>query len=135
MPKFSKNSQSRLGTCDKRLQEICEEAIKIYDFTVLEGYRSLESQKVLYDLGFSKVKEGSHNTKPSKAVDVQPYPVPKNDWRDEKHIRRFYFLAGIILTIAHQKNIEIRWGGDWDRDYNYMDNDFDDLFHFEIVGD
>ena len=29
--------------------------------------------------------------------------------------------------------INLRWGGDWDRDTEVRDNDFDDLVHFKIV--
>ena len=29
--------------------------------------------------------------------------------------------------------IDLRWGGDWDRDTEVRDNTFDDLVHFEIV--
>jgi len=28
---------------------------------------------------------------------------------------------------------DLRWGGDWDRDTQVDDNNFDDLVHFELV--
>ena len=40
-----------------------------------------------------------------------------------------------ILDTAKAMGIDLRWGGDWDRDTEVRDNSFDDLVHFEIVGE
>jgi len=129
MPKIGQRSQERLDTCDPRLKLILEKAIEIYDFTVLQGHRNEKEQTDYFERGLSKVEypNSKHNKFPSMAVDIAPYPI---DWNDTK---RFYFLAGIILTIAHENGIAIRWGGDWNRDYNFDDQKFNDLPHFEIV--
>jgi hypothetical protein len=29
--------------------------------------------------------------------------------------------------------VRVRWGGDWDGDFETKDNKFDDLVHFEIL--
>ena len=39
----------------------------------------------------------------------------------------------ITSNPAKSMGIDIRWGGDWDRDTEVRDNKFDDLVHFEIV--
>lgn len=127
MPKFSPRSQRELSTCHWKLQAILWDAIEIVDFTVLEGHRSPEKQREAYDKGFSKVLEGTHNVLPSCGVDVAPYPL---DWADE---RRFYLLAGVILVIAYERGIKIRWGGDWDSDGDLTDQTFNDIGHFELA--
>lgn len=147
MPKFGMSSLEQLSTCDYRLQEILNEVVKYYDIKVLVGHRDEATQNEMYRLGRSKLKwpNGKHNTYPSKAVDVTPYPVPKN-WgalskndtlaeRDKawKERLKFYELKALIFYIAAQKGYKIRYGGDWDNDYDYTDQSFDDLVHFEIV--
>jgi hypothetical protein len=42
-------------------------------------------------------------------------------------------IGGRLIEMARTDGIIIRWGGDWDRDGDVLDQDFDDLFHFEIV--
>jgi peptidoglycan LD-endopeptidase CwlK len=67
------------------------------------------------------------------AADIAPWPV------DYSQREEFTLLAGLVLGTSHQmlKNGEIthrvRWGGDWDSDYDLDDNKFDDLPHFELV--
>ena len=131
MPKFGKKSKERLATCDERLQEVFNEVIQFVDCSVLEGHRSQERQDKLYDEGKTKVKypRGRHNSMPSRAGDVTPYPV---DWAD---IERQTLFAGFVLGVARSKGIKLRWGGDWDMDFQVMDNRFDDFPHFEIKDD
>ena len=131
MPKFGKRSKERLATCDERLQEVFNEVIQFVDCSVLEGHRSQERQDKLYDEGKTKVKypNGRHNSSPSRAVDVTPYPV---DWEDRE---RQTLFAGFVLGIARAKGIKLRWGGDWDMDFQVMDNRFDDFPHFEVIDD
>ena len=131
MPKFGKSSRKRLATCDKRLQDIFNEVIKYVDCSVLEGHRGEDRQNQLADEGKSKVRfpNGRHNALPSRAVDVTPYPV---DWDDRE---RQTLFAGFVLGVARGMGHTLRWGGDWDRDFQVMDNRFDDFPHFEIVED
>ena len=128
MPYFSKRSKSRLSSCDERLQEVFNEVIKHVDCSILEGHRSKERQNKLYDEGRTKVKypNGRHNSSPSKAVDVTPYPV---DWEDRE---RQTLFAGFVIGIGRSMGYNLRWGGDWDMDFQVMDNRFDDFPHFEI---
>lgn len=129
MFQLSNKSKELLASCDPRLQKICSESIKIFDFTVLQGHRGKEQQDQFFSSGKSKLKfpKSKHNSQPSLAVDIAPYPINFND------PKRFYFLAGIIQTIAAQQNIKIRWGGDWNQNLNFSDENFYDLVHFEIV--
>ena len=131
MPRFGKRSKERLATCDERLQEVFNEVIQFVDCSVLEGHRSQERQDKLYDEGKTKVKypNGRHNSSPSRAVDVTPYPV---DWEDRE---RQTLFAGFVLGIARAKGIKLRWGGDWDMDFKVMENRCDDFPHFEVRDD
>jgi len=130
MPKYSTRSKQRLSTCDERLQKVFNEVIKHVDCSILEGHRSKERQNKLYDEKRTKVKypNGRHNSSPSKAVDVTPYPV---DWEDRE---RQTLFAGFVLGIARGMGYKLRWGGDWDQDFQVMDNRFDDFPHFEVKG-
>ena len=129
MPSFSKKSLERLDTCDHRLQLICQRVIGHYDFSVLEGHRSGSRQNELFRQGKSKLKEGEskHNSLPSGAVDLAPWPI---DWSDT---RRFYFLAGMIKQAAADLGIKIRLGADWDGDGDFTDQTFHDLPHAELM--
>jgi peptidoglycan L-alanyl-D-glutamate endopeptidase CwlK len=129
MPSFSERSQLRLATCDERLQRVLNEAIKHVDFSVLCGYRDKPEQERAYQRGLTKVQypNSKHNSYPSLAVDIAPYPI---DWKDAK---RFYYLAGHVLAIAQMMGVNLRWGGDWDRDDDLSDQTFFDLPHFELA--
>ena len=74
MPYFGRLSTQRLSTCDERLQDICNEAIKVYDFSVLCGHRDEIEQKKLFREGKSKLEypHSKHNSIPSLAVDIAP---------------------------------------------------------------
>ena len=128
MPSFGKKSKEHLATCDKRLQRVFNEVIKYVDCSVLEGQRGKKRQNDLFDEGKTKViyPNGRHNDDPSRAVDVTPYPV---DWDDRE---RQTLFAGFVLGVAISMNIRLRWGGDWDQDFQVMDNRFDDFPHFEL---
>lgn len=134
MPRFSQFSLNNLATCHEDLQVLATEAIEYIDFRVLEGHRSRERQNQLRREGKSQVSfpNSKHNSNPSMAMDIVPWPV---DWRPQ----RFYYFAGRILQIAadlHQLGIishRVRWGGDWDMDTLVLDQSFFDLGHFELV--
>ena len=129
MPRFGSRSRKNLESCDSRLQRVFNEVIKHVDCSVLEGHRSENRQNKLYEEGKTKVKypNGRHNAYPSLAIDCVPYPI---DWNDRE---RFTLFAGFVKGIAKgMYNYDLRWGGDWDNDFQVMDNRFDDFPHFEI---
>ena len=129
MPRYGARSMGRLATAHPDLQEVFNEAIKWMDITILESHRSEEMQDKLYAKGKTPLKfpKSKHNKHPSEAIDAAPYPV---DWNDRE---RFSYMAGIIIGIGKMKGIELRWGGDWDRDGELEDNNFDDLGHIELI--
>jgi len=129
--RFGKRSRRNLNTCDKKLQDLFNEVVKHFDCSVLVGFRDRDGQNTAYASGHSKVKwpNGKHNTKPSFAVDVAPYPI---NWDDRE---RFIYFGGFVKGCAYRMNIPLRWGGDWDSDTQLSDNKFDDLVHFEVRKD
>ena len=129
MYNFSKRSLDNLKNVDSRLVKICNELIKEYDFTVIEGYRTQERQYELYKQGFSKIdgktKKGKHNYSPSLAIDIIPYKKNYNAFDDSTESKlMFCELAHKFKNVAKRLNIEIIWGGDW--------KTFKDLPHFEL---
>ena len=126
---------SKLATAERDLQTIFQEAIKIVDFSVVYGHRTVEEQAALFAQGRTTKgniitycdgtdKKSKHNYSPSKAVDIIPYPT---GWRDEE---RFSYVAGVVMTTAdrlwREGKIEnkLTWGGDWKK--------FKDRPHFQI---
>ena len=129
MPAFSEKSLAKLATCHPLLQRVFHEVIRDFDCTVIEGHRNKDRQNQMVAEGKSQVRwpNGKHNTVPSRAVDVTPYPIV---WDDRE---RQTLFAGYVLATAKAMGVDLRWGGDWDRDTEVRDNTFDDLVHFEIV--
>lgn len=106
-----------------------ERVVEVFDCKVVCGHRSQLAQDEAFANGFSKKEwpNSKHNKRPSKAVDVAPYPI---NWSD---VERFYYFAGHVMAFAKAMGIELRWGGDWDRDTQVRDQTFMDLAHFEVV--
>ncbi len=129
MPKFSEKSLAKLETCDPRLQRVLQAVVAEFDCTVLEGHRDPERQNQMVAEGKSKTlwPHSKHNSQPAMAADVAAWPI---DWEDRE---RQTLFAGYVMATAKAMGIDLRWGGDWDRDTEVKDNRFDDLVHFEIV--
>lgn len=151
MAELSQAGKDKLATCHIDLQVIMSEVIKVYDFSVLEGIRTTELQQKYFKEGKSKLdgvtKKSNHQGKPdasgkvvSYAIDIMPYKTGTNAFSGKlTDNNRFYFLAGIVFGITERLKAEgkithsIRWGGDWDSDHVYDDENFMDLPHFELV--
>lgn len=120
MPNFSNISMQRLMTCHPKIQEVLNEAIQYCDFRVVCGYRGKEEQNAAYHDGKSNLQfpMSKHNSNPSLAVDVAPFP---SLYEDEKE---FYYVAGVIMAVAKMRKIGLKWGGRWTR--------LRDTPHFEL---
>jgi peptidoglycan LD-endopeptidase CwlK len=130
MPAFGKTSLTRLSTCDERLQKIFNEVIKSIDCSILCGHRGEAEQNRLFAERKTKViyPHSKHNTWPSKAVDVIPFPL--KDW---KNIELFKTLAAYIKAEAAVQGVKLRWGADWNMNGRTDDERFLDYPHWEIV--
>ena len=143
MPNFGTRSKEQLETCHPDLQVIFNAVITVVDCSVVCGHRNKADQERAFEEGNSKAHfpDGKHNSDPSTAVDVYPFPI------DFKDLPRFYWFAGWVLAKAEiLRNVgeithKIKWGGNWkglnegkiDFSYNKLPKVLDDLPHFELI--
>jgi len=127
--RYSAKSTKLLSQCDPRLQLVFNYVVNVSDCTIITGHRDQETQDELFRQGKSQVEwpNSKHNASPSLAVDAAAYPI---DWNDRERATLF---AGVVLGVADVLGVKLRWGGDWDRDWQVKDNNFDDMWHFEIL--
>ena len=133
MRQWGSKSRKVYETLDPRLQQWCDIMLRdVADISLTYGYRDRETQNGLFENGYSKLRfpDSKHNHKPSLAVDLQPYPRPL---KANKLWGALGYLAGRGHQVAEDLGIELRWGGDWDRDGDLTDQTFNDLFHWELV--
>ena len=121
MPTFGSRSKTHLSTCEQELQDVLNEAIKHYDFSVIDGYRDMERQNLYFNDGKSQVRwpNSKHNSYPSRAVDIIPYPLGFDSENTE-----FDRMATYILSAASELGVRLEWGGHW--------KNFKDYAHFEL---
>ena len=103
--------------------------VTIMDCSVIYGVRTMTEQRHMVAIGASQTMNSMHLVQPDgygHAVDLAPYPI---DWKD---LDRFHVLGGIGIAVAHEMDIPIRWGGDWDGDMDFSDQSFNDYLHWEI---
>lgn len=130
--KFGHKSLAVRETLDPRLQWLVDELLLYVDISLIYGTRGEAEQNALFGAGKSKLRFpfSKHNSNPSQAVDLQPYPYP----RKENDLRAgLGYIAGLAVALARIKGFNIRWGGDWNMNGDVVDNGFDDLFHLELV--
>lgn len=136
MPKFGSRSKHRLRTAHPLLQKLCERVVETYDCTVLEGHRGERKQMRYYTMRPQRSKtpwpQSKHNSFPSNAVDLAPYDAGAPGGVDWENTKVFYHFAGYVQRCAEELGIPLRWGGDWDQDYDLDDQKFMDLVHFEL---
>lgn len=127
--KFSKRSLDNLNTCDKSLISLMIYALATseIDFTVLCGHRNKEDQEIAFNKGNSQVHypDSKHNSLPSTAVDIVPYPIPKTEaeWKDPEFLERFDKLAKHIVKVAEFLKIDIDGGFNWGWDLGHFQLD------------
>jgi peptidoglycan L-alanyl-D-glutamate endopeptidase CwlK len=96
------------------------------DFSVICGERGREAQTEAFNSGHSKVKfpNSKHNSHPSEAVDVCPWPI------DFENINRFLELSVLIkqcwndMSNDDKEGWTLHYGGDW--------KNFKDYVHWEL---
>ena len=135
MFKYGKTSKERLSTVHPDLQRLFNEAIKHLDITIIEGARTVETQKRYQEMGATKTMNSKHipgYDGYAMAVDSAPYPI-NFDLSDPRVVREWYLYAGFLKGLAEGMGINIRIGADWDGDFDLHDQSFDDLVHVELV--
>lgn len=137
---WSSYSLKRRASCCQEIQVLFDKVLIEVDCKYEYGYRSKAEQNRLYILKRTKVKwpDSMHNTYPSLAADVIPYPVIWPNIKDtiEKYsldLGRLYMFVGYVKGVAFELGIPIRAGADWDNDFQVSDQTFHDLPHFELI--
>lgn len=134
---YSKSSKAKMQTIDERLNSLLNIAANVWDITVISGRRGKTEQNKLFKDGKSKLEypDSKHNTNPlSMAVDIAPYMNGRMLNGDEKSdIDTMTMFAGFFIGLAALGGIELRWGGDFNMDRDLSNDNWDDLFHYELV--
>lgn len=108
--KWGKKSLERLASCDTKLQELANMMLERspFDLTITCGFRGEKEQNEAYQNGKSNARFGQskHNTYPSQAVDICPYPI---DWEETNP--RWTQMALNAMWCAGKLGFEITWGG------------------------
>lgn len=119
---LSARSIDRLSGVHPDLVKVVKRAIQIsnYDFMVVEGLRTIETQREYVKKGVSKTMNSYHLT--GHAVDLAPLENGKIDWENKKG--QFDSVAKAMKQAAKELNITIEWGGEW--------KGFVDKPHFQV---
>ncbi len=125
---FSKNSERRLSTVHPDLQRVARLALALsdVDFGISEGIRSIDTQIVNVRKGASRTYNSRHLH--GMAIDVIAYVDGKVSWKSWPYDE----IKPVMFRAAAELGIQIRWGGDWDRDGVAKEKGEWDLVHFEL---
>ena len=125
--KLSERSKERLEGVDARLKALVDEILWYMDVSVIEGIRTVTQQQEYIRKGVSKTMRSKHLT--GKAVDLYPYPIPRNaDGSINSNDPAWNQLGHVAIFCAGRLGLqEIRWGGFW--------TSLIDKPHFEIEED
>ena len=133
---YGPRSMEIIAQLHPELQRWLALVIKHLDHSVVEGPRSRELQQHYFETGLSKVTgdQAKHCRTPCEAVHLVPFPWDsrKVKFDSPEGRERLTMFAGAALMIAQLYGIPIRWGGDWNLNWEPADNKFDDLMHFEL---
>ncbi len=106
---FGARSLARLDGVHPDLVRVMKRAIgcSVLDFSIIEGKRTLATQKKYFAAGATRTMNSRHLT--GHAVDVAPYVggTIRWDWP------LYHQLAAIIKKTADDEDVPITWGGDW----------------------
>ncbi len=107
------DTKKKLETCDTRLIILVKQLAAQMDILVVCGHRTKEEQNDAFKRGNSKLKwpKSGHNSWPSKAVDLAPYPDGKLDWADAEGFKSMQEKAREIATML---GIELKPLISWD---------------------
>lgn len=108
--KLSKRSLANLEGVDYRLVTVVHRAIELtkVDFAVIEGVRTPQRQRELFNKGASQIREGGTHVQ-GKAVDLMAYIGPRASWE----LNLYDDIADAMKAAAIEHNVPLRWGAAW----------------------
>lgn len=124
---LSQRSIDRMSGVHPDLVKVVKRAIELseYDFMVVEGLRTIETQKEYVKKGVSKTMNSRHLRQSDgfgHAVDLAPLENGAIDWKNSKG--QFDSVSKAMKQASRELGVEIEWGGDW--------KSFVDKPHFQV---
>lgn len=119
---LGKRSLFHLEGVHNDLYRVVEQAIRhtAVDFTVIEGLRLPEKQKILFDAGKTQTLNSRHLT--GHAVDLAAWKDNQIFWEP---LSLYEEIARAMKQAANDLGVPIEWGGDW--------KSFKDGVHFQLT--
>lgn len=107
--KFGKVSEDNLATVKPRLQVFARELLRRspVDFRVIEGLRSIERQRSLFNSGASQTMNSRHLT--GDAIDLVAWIDGEPDW-DWDNV---FAISAHAPAAAQAAGLKVRWGAAW----------------------
>lgn len=104
---FSQRSLDNLEGVHPDLSAVVHKALEVtaQDFTVIEGLRTKQRQRELYNQGFSKTMKSRHLT--GHAVDIVPFPIAHH--LDYPH-HMWEAVAKAMFEASRELGVPIEWG-------------------------
>lgn len=108
--KLSQRSLKNLVGVDDRLVRVVHRAIELteVDFAVIEGVRTPQRQRELFEKGASQIRDGGKHVE-GKAVDLMAYIGPRASWE----LNLYDDIADAMKAAAIEFDVPLRWGGAW----------------------
>ena len=128
MFQLGKGSLKNLEGVHPDLVRVVKRAITmtVVDFTVLEGVRSIERQRELFQVEATRTMDSRHLT--GHAVDIGAWVFGEVSW----HWPLYYKINKAMKLAMLEESVLLRWGGDWDNDGDYEDETWRDGPHYEL---
>ena len=105
------------------------------DWLILCGWRGRIDQHAAFltktsmvDWPHSKHNHMINGLPDSLAVDLSPYPYDGG-----KDKSRLYLVAGYAMAVANELGVKLRIGADWDGDFQTLDQQLQDPWHYELI--
>lgn len=136
MPSFGSTSLRRVRSAHSVLETLAHRVVARRDIAVTEGHRDEVKQMLYYKNGTSKLKwpHSKHNSFPSMALDITPYPEMWESIPAFKELREIVLEEWEKMKKEHTTGgYDLRHGADWDMDGDTTDQTFMDWPHWELV--
>lgn len=119
---LSRASETTLIGVQEPLVRVVRRGLELspIDFRVHEGLRTHEKQAHYVSIGASTTMDSRHLT--GHAVDLLALDAGKPSW----HWPLYYQIMRAVQRAAREMDVEIRWGGVWDRLLNSLGDDLED---------